>query len=423
MNEKKKLLYYIPHFPVLSETFIEREASKLVEFDQMDITILSLTAGSGAMSENIKDKVHYVRLTIGICVSALFSYVFKNPKKMIEIHKLVMGKDRLPYFLNLSKDDSARTKMSVLGRFHGSRFIHYWKGVAYAKVFEKYHPDHIHAHFLSDSSTVAMVAAKILGVPFSISAHATDVFREGTLIPIKAREAKFITVCNGNTWKEAVKYANQTKSSGKVKLIFHGIDSNKFLDVAIPEKPKVPFIFTIARLVEKKGLRYLIEASKILKTRNIDHVVKIAGYGPMYHELLDLIEKNDLASNVQILGEGKGIPNVQVAGLLQVADIYAAPFIHASDNDVDGVPTTVIEAALAKVPIIATDSGSIADLVTEETGLIVKQRDSVGLADAIEKLINDKELSQKLVLTAHKQAREQFDLNKNVGELQNLINN
>ena len=185
----------------------------------MDITILALTPGSGAMSDNIKNKLHYERLTVGICASALFSYEFKKQKKMLEIHKLIMGEDSYPYLLNLKKDNSARAKMSVLGRFHGSRFIHFWKGVAYAKVFEKYNPDHIHAHFLSDSSTVAMVAAKILDVPFSVSAHATDVFREGSLIPVKAREAKFITVCNGNTWKEAVKYANQTKSSGKVKLI------------------------------------------------------------------------------------------------------------------------------------------------------------------------------------------------------------
>lgn len=424
-SKKRNILFYVPHFPVLSETFIEREASKLMDSPNMNLIVVSSAAGTGALSENLVDQVHYEKITLGACFSAFFGYVLGSPKKVLDIHRLVNGSegitDLVPYLISFNNDKSARTNQSFLGRFHKSRFVHFLKGLAFAKVLEKYEPDHIHCHFLSDISTIMMVAAKALGITFSVSAHAKDVFVEGTLIPIKAREAKFITVCNGNTWKEVVKQANLTKSSGKVKLMFHGIDSHKFFDVPLPKKPDKPFIFCIARLVEKKGLKYLIESSKILRDRGLDHCVKIVGAGPLYDELCTLVSDYGLENNVEILGAGKGLPNKEVAGWFQVADIYTAPFIVASDGDVDGVPTTVIEAALAKLPIVATDSGSMSDLVTPSTGVIVEQKSAEQLANAFEELIKDSEMRVILGNAAYEQAIKQFDLNNNVGELERLL--
>lgn len=421
-KSKKNLLYFIPQFPVRSETFIEREVSKLVEFGNLNITILSQAAGTGVLSENLNGRVVYQKITLADCVKAFFDYFVLHPSKAYQVHKLILGEDHIPYFFNFSSKQDLRTKLSVLGRFHNSRFVHFLKGLAYAKVFEKYSPDHIHAQFLSDTSTIVMVAAKMLDVPFSVSAHAKDVFVEGSLISIKAREAKFISVCNGNTWREVVKQANLTKSSGKVKLLFHGIDPQKFFNVLLPTKPDVPLIFTIGRLVEKKGIRYLIEASEILVSRGIAHVVKVGGGGPLYDELQGLVRQKKLETHFEILGDAKdAYPNDQIAGWLQVADIYAAPFIVADSGDVDGVPTSVIEAALAKLPIVATDSGSMDDLVTSQTGLIISQKDSVALADALEKLLNDRELRVKLGEVVYNQALSQFNIDKNIGDMERLL--
>ncbi len=419
---KKRLIYFVPQFPVLTETFIEREVSKLVELGNLDITILSQAPGSGALSENLVDKVHYIRLTVTDCLIAFCKYVLLHPLRLWHVHTLILGKDNIPYLFNIHTENDERTRLSILGRFHKSRFIHFLKGIAYTQVFSKFATDHIHSQFLSDSSTIVMVAAKILGVPFSVSAHAKDVFVEGSLVGTKAKEAKFISVCNGNTWKEVVKYANLTKSSGKVKLLFHGIDPSKFFSVNVPPKPEVPLVFTIARLVEKKGIKYLIEASEILKSRGVSHQVKIGGGGPLYNDLRNMIISKGLLDTVEILGtQDKNVPNNIVAGWLQVADIYAAPFIVAESGDVDGVPTTVIEAALARLPIVATDSGSMGDLVTSQTGIIIPQKDSQALADVLEKLIFDRDLRAKLGDVVYKQAVNQFNIERNISELEKLL--
>lgn len=421
--QKKRILYFVPQFPVLSETFIEREVSKLVEFGNLDLQIVSLQPGTGALSENLEGKIEYVNLSLFDCLKAFISYILLSPKKALEAHKLISGDDKTPYFLSSGDSSNPRSKTSVLGKFHNSRLIHYLKGLGYAKVFERYNPDHIHAQFLSDSSTICMVAAKVLDLPFSISAHAIDVFVEGTLIPIKAREATFISVCNGNTWSEVVKQANLTKSSGKVKLMFHGINTEKLFSGEPWEKPAVPVILSIGRLVEKKGHEYLIKASRILKDHGVVHQIRIGGGGPLYQELFDLIKSLNVADTVEIIGQSaaEGPTNKQVGSLMQSADIYSAQFIVASTGDRDGLPTTVIEAALARLPIVATAAGSMRDLITGETGIVVPEKDPEALATAFEKLLSDKELRQNLASKVNIAAKKNFNIERNVKELEDLF--
>jgi glycosyltransferase involved in cell wall biosynthesis len=98
------------------------------------------------------------------------------------------------------------------------------------------------------------------------------------------------------------------------------------------------------------------------------------------------------------------------------------PSISTSWNDVDGVPTAMIEAALFKLPIVTTDAGSITDLITNsENGILVPQKDSEALAYALEKLIFDESLRIRLGENVYKKAKEMFDLEKNVKELEKLI--
>ncbi len=400
---KKKLLYFVPEFPRLTETFIEREISKLIEFDNLDIVVFSLAKASGAMSENVKDKVVYQKLTWRASFLAGF-YFFTRTRAVLDAWKLVW-------------DDKTK---SVIKRAY--LFL---KGVGYTKLFERYNPEHIHVNFLSDPSTIALIVSKILNIPFSISAHAKDVFVDGTLISEKAREAKFITVCNENTWRKVVEEANKERASGKVRLIFHGIEAQKvFIGTPDIKKPDRPMIFLGGtRLVEKKGIKYMVEASRILKDRGIEHQVDIVGPGPLYEELMVQIKELGLEDTVIIHGEGKGTPFKLVAQYYQIADIFVLPSIVTQEGDVDGVPTVVIEAALAHLPMVTTSAGSITDLVTADAGILIPDKDAVAIADAVEKLLSDKDLAKRLGDTAHKKASEMFNLERNVGELESLLLN
>jgi colanic acid/amylovoran biosynthesis glycosyltransferase len=396
----KKVLYFIPEFPRLTETFIEREVSKLIELGNLDIGVFSLKKASGKMSDNVAIVTNYKRLDVKTLIES-FRYKFTKTSKVVEAWKLIYR-------------DSSRSIFSSAYFFI--------KALGYTRLFEKYGPDHIHAHFLSDPSSIALVASTVLGIPFSVSGHARDVFVEGTLIPEKAERAKFIAICNKAAYEKCLELAGE-KHAGKISLIYHGVDPNAIFSTELKkQKPTRPLIFSAARLVEKKGLAYLIDASKILRERGVDHEIRIAGPGPLYWMLSEKISSMKLQDSVIIEGNGKGVPFDEISQFYRIADIFVLPSIDTDAGDADGVPTVVIEAALAKLPIVTTDAGSITDLVADkETGLIVPQKDPQALALAIEKLISDVPARQRIGEEARRRAEEMFDINNNISDLERLL--
>lgn len=396
---KKRILYFVPDFPRLTETFIEREIAKLISLNHLDVKILSLHKASGYMSPNVEKAVTFKGLGIIDCIKSA-RYFFTNGKDILEMIKMGFSQG--------------------FGRGFKSLYL-VLKSVGFVSVFKRFQPDHIHAHFLSDPSTIAMIVARILRVPYSISGHAKDVFVEGTLIPQKVNSAKFIAICNTYAWSRCVQLSGGVNSSN-IHRIFHGMNLKSVLETpASKTKPNRPLILTVSRLVEKKGLTYLIDASKILMERGVNHEIHIVGPGPMFVELTEMIKELKLDNRVFIEGGGKGIPNAEVIEFLKIADIFALPSVETTEGDVDGVPTVVIEASMAKIPVVTTHAGGISDLITEETGLIVPERNPDALADALERLIFNDTLRRTIAEKAYEKATDIFDPDKNVGELERLL--
>ena len=370
----KRILYFIPEFPRLTETFIEREVSALIKRGNLDVTVLSLKRANGSTTQDVLGRTFYRRLTVMDCIKAI-RLVFK-----------VIPRGNLFLFL---------------------------KAVGYAQIISEYKPDHIHVHFLSNISTLIMYVSKILNVPFSVSAHARDIFVDGEFIQQKIVAAKFITVCNNKAF-ESIHATNKN-----VYRIYHGIDP-EILDVALQIiKPARPVIFLGGtRLVEKKGLEYMLEASKLLVSKGFDHEVHIVGPGPLYVSLTTKIKELGLENTVYIHGEGKGTPFAQVIQYYKLADVFVYPAIDTTEGDVDGIPTVVIEAALAKLPIVTTNAGSISDLIDTSNGVIIPQKDAKAISVAIELLLGDNELAHKNTLAAYDKAAKMFDATANIGELE-----
>lgn len=398
---KKRVLYFVPEFPRISETFIEREISKLVEWDNLDLTVLSLAKATGSTSEAVLGHTIYRRLGIGDFLSGL-EYFFTKPFDVYDCFKLVL---EIP-------------NQNLLFKIY-----FFLKSLGYTKIIEKLSPDHIHAHFFSWPSTTVLIASHILGIPFSISAHARDVFMEGELISKKIQSAKFVSICNSFARNKALEIAGDGVDESKVKLIYHGIDPKLF--ETAPKMPRwnVPAIFLGGtRLVEKKGLKYMIEASKILVDRGILHRVDLVGPGNLYQELDKLTHDLGLLDTVFIHGGGKGTPFAEVLEYYKVADVFVLPSIETGAGDADGVPTVCIEAAMAKLPIVSTSAGGITDLIEDGvTGMIIPQRDPQAIANAVQKLLSDRKLASRLGQNAYAKAVQMFDITKNIGQLERLL--
>lgn len=407
--EVKRLLVFVPEFPRLTETFISREISKLAESSKLDVQVVSLKPGNGKLPENLQERTHYRHLTPLDCLYAL------------------------PHFLRVRK---ALSSLALLFPNPNRSFfdsIYLWfKGICYARIFSEFSPDLILAHFMSESSTLALVASKVSGIPLAISAHAKDILQEKSaikqenveLMRQKVANSEFILICNKNAMNRVLEKAEGLDTSG-VYLQYHGVNFEELENRVykdLPEKPGVPLLLFIGRFVKKKGLKYLLQASKILKDRGFPHALYLIGLGPLYEELLSRIQELNLEDTVKVLGEGKGLPFEEASKYYKIADLFVFPSIRTKTGDVDGIANVLVEAAVYKLPIIATDAGSTHELVrNRETGLVVPQKDPKALAEAIQELLEDADLREKCSRAAYNRAREILDISQNVKEIERLV--
>ncbi len=398
---KKKLLIFVPTFPVLSETFIQREIQELGRISKdYSVQVFSL-AGNGVDGLNVL----YARVSPLDILQGVLTFGLKN----------------FLYFSSLLQENKARSLWN--------RLYLVAKSYGYAYKINKLEVSHIHAHFLSESSTLMFFVAKLLNKPFSISAHARDVFatsKDVTALPelvsIKADYAKFIVICNRKAYQKCLELVG-SKLQNKVFLHYHGINPDTLPNSGHQPFNNEPYTFvSVGRLVEKKGFMYLIEAVNQLKNRL--HSVKflIIGPGPKYEELTKLIEKYSVGEYVEICGGGKGMPNREVLNIMSTSDGYILPSIETAEGDAEGVPNTLVEAAFLGLPIIATKTGSIADfIVNNDNGVLIEPKSSESIVNSVLSLVEHVEMARNLGSNAKKSAATMFDMRKNIMELDKLF--
>lgn len=412
MGTKKRILVFVPEFPVLTETFIERELAKLSERGDVDLTVFSLCKSKGALSDVLCNRVVYQRINLVDFFKGLFFFIL-NLSKIISVF--------FSFLESLKKD---RKKGIDIKNPGFSRSIYtFLKSCIYAEKFSHLKPDFILAHFFSEPSTMVMHISNILGIPYGISAHAKDILVTSEYPREKIKTAKFITICNENAYKYVLKQAEELNKSN-IFLSYHGVDVSKILRSFENKdyRPEKPIVLAVGRLVEKKGLGYLIKSAKILKDRGSIFELDIVGSGPLYENLVEEIKKLGLENDVKILGQNNGLSNEDTLLLVKSASVFAFPSVETEEGDVDGVANVLLEAGVFKLPVVATNAGGTQELIVEnQTGLIVNQRDSEDLANKLELLLLDRDLSQRLGEELHKKVLEKFSLDKNIIQLEKML--
>jgi len=166
-------------------------------------------------------------------------------------------------------------------------------------------------------------------------------------------------------------------------------------------------IVFVGRMVEKKGLAYLIEAIAMLKARGRDVTVAAVGDGPEEAALKAAAASAGVAESIVFHGRQ---PNETVLRLMAGADCLALPSVTAADGDQEGIPVTLMEAMATGLPVVSTFHSGIPELVADgDTGLLVAERDAAGLAAAIERLIADPALGPRLATRARDFVAAEFN--------------
>jgi glycosyltransferase involved in cell wall biosynthesis len=261
--------------------------------------------------------------------------------------------------------------------------------------------DHIHAHFLGMPSIAAYYLSSYCNVPYSLSAHAWDIY-VGTTPSRVLEAAKFRVAC---TRKNQL-FLNERYRQAPFHLIRHGLDLTTFGSHHQYEKNGACRILAVGRLVEKKGFRYLIEACDLLARKGFRFFCTIAGAGPELPALKAMVRSADLESCFSFVGL---VPHSEVIRQYQAHDMLVVPSVVASGGDMDGVPNVILEAMASGLPVIATDAGSIGEAVRDQlTGMMVPQADAKALADAIMVFWNDARFRKTVAAAAREVVQKEF---------------
>jgi glycosyltransferase involved in cell wall biosynthesis len=199
--------------------------------------------------------------------------------------------------------------------------------------------------------------------------------------------------------------------------IYNGLNLAEFGRADFSSAP--PLILAVGRLIAKKGFADLIGACGLIAERGKSFRCEIIGEGPLENELRGQITELNLQNRVVLFGAK---PLRDVRQRLAVANIFVLPGIIDPDGGMDNLPTVIMEAMATGLPVASTTIGGIPEMVVEnETGFLVQPADALSLAEAIEKVIDDRLLAQRLGHAGYERAQKLFSIDKNVHELCTLI--
>lgn len=300
--------------------------------------------------------------------------------------------------------------------------FHLLPAIRLAMLWREKSIGHIHAHWAHTATTVAMHTAKLLGISFSFTGHANDLFVHRVGLEGKVRRARFI-VCISEYHRRF--YLDLGADPERLQVVYCGIDLGRFTSTSGPvgeiEEPGPLSILSVGRLVEKKGFHDLIEACGLLRDRGVYFKCTIAGSGPWEDRLRKTIADLDLHKYVTVTG--KIVLQEDLPALLQTAAVFALPCVRDAEGDMDGLPQVLIESMASAVPAVSTWLVGIPDLIRHESnGLLVPSGNVNLLADELHRIIADDKLRHNLASAAEIWAREYFGRGETVRRLKTLFN-
>lgn len=276
--------------------------------------------------------------------------------------------------------------------------------------------DHVHAHFATAAARLASLVRVMGGPTFSVTAHAKDIYHQDVR-PDHLREklaaASFVaTVSHANR-----AYLDQLLGgSTPLHVIANSVDAAR-IQVAGTRLAKPDIVLSVARLIEKKGLADVIDACAQLAQRGRQTHLVIVGDGPLRAPLEALAAERGV--HATFTGP---IPHEEVIELYGRAAAFCLPCVVAADGDRDGMPTAVLEAMVAGVPVVTTELNGLREVVIDNlTGMIVPPNDPSAVAAALEHLLAEPAAAAGLGLAGRAHVTRHFTTSRSVDRLRSLF--
>lgn len=425
-----KIAYLLKTFPKLSETFILNEILEL-ERQGLELHIFSLRQPS-------ETKMHPGVAEVRARVTYLRSWYTPLPPPPMRVpleklaHKVQMSEERWFMFLHhplwflrtwlfqLRSGAGKRHFHQAFQARSGSRKRYFYQALALARELRRGGFTHLHAHFANEPASVGELAHRLAGCAFSFTAHAKDIYlTDREELARKIGAAEFVITCTGFNRS----YLREITNDGTpIHVCYHGVDLSRFSGEPGDSRERhtgAPLILSVGRFCEKKGFAYLIRACHRLKQNGRRFVCRIVGFGPLQEQLEELIRTLELQDYVFLAGK---MTQDKLIREYQQADLFVLPCLVTDDGDRDGIPNVLVEAMAVRIPVVSTPVSGIGELVDHmENGLLTPEKDSEALAGAMEMLLDDPGLRERLGANGRQKVMAGFSLDRSTAKVHRLF--
>ena len=279
-------------------------------------------------------------------------------------------------------------------------------------------PDVVNVHWPFPHGLMAWLPARLTGTRIVSTCHGAElaIVRNSKKLSAVLRwllhHSDEVT-CNSSHTRSQI-----TKLCGAdfgVHVLPYGSTVPEYKDRGERRDPGAPkLLLTCGRIIERKGLPYLIEALPAMLAQQPVHLV-ITGEGDQKESIQLLVAEKGLQEHVEFAGF---VSNERLGELYRTADLYVHPSIHDSRCDTEGLGVVLIEALANKRPVIACGVGGIVDVIQDgETGVLVEEKNSQALANAVNDLLTDPERRQRLAEQGYAFAHSHFNWDRINAEL------
>ena len=270
---------------------------------------------------------------------------------------------------------------------------------------------HLHVQY---SSTVGLLLKKIFDIELSISFHGPDEFTdpEGFHLRQKIEACRFVRAISSYSKSQLMRSCGYDQWN-KIEAVYLGVDGSVFTPRPFRTEPRPFEVICVGRLSPVKAQHVLVDAIHSLHRKGRDVLLHLVGGGP---------DRQTLEQHIARLGAGA---YVVLHGFTLQADLdrlYRQSDVFALASFAEGVPGVLMEAMAMEIPCVATRIMGTPELIEHGTdGLLVPPSDAESMADAIDSLIADAGLRERLGQAARRKIQTRFDLEKNAASLRALF--
>jgi glycosyltransferase involved in cell wall biosynthesis len=246
-------------------------------------------------------------------------------------------------------------------------------------------PDVINAHWLVPQGVTSAIVSRFLNVSLVLHVHAADVYflqrlRIGPLVARFVVRNSARVLADGSHVRDALDVLLGFQSNALIRPM--GVSVQSFTKrMARPFGVPESYVVFVGRLVEKKGVEYLIRALPIVRRQVPELAAVLVGGGPLEEDLRRISREERIDDSVVFLGPRS---HAEAMAIVQNAAVACVPSVIDARGETDGMPTVVIEALAAGVPVVGTKVDGIPDvLVDRSNGWLARPADPEDLARAL----------------------------------------